>query len=181
MPTSKIRGKSKGTHYNPNGRVLVGKARIAKWGKRGKPIPGSTLRVKEHSKFMGTVMTPTLRREYMKKQAEGFKAQYIADVELKRSTIQEQEDKSAEEIAKEVDEFNEKQVTEAELDSLAERYSRFQINKENKQFKAWMKGESYYTYKGKTFPVITERFLKESQSIKDIVKVEGNNDEPSDK
>ena len=108
----------------------------------------------------------------MTTQKQAFIEKYIRDVETKREDILKQEDKNPEEIQKELEEFNNSQVTEKELDILGDRFSNFQVRKENKHFKAWLKGEKFFTYLGQKYPVLTERFLRQSKSIKDIVKVE---------
>jgi len=175
MPKSKLNGRTKykkPVHFNPFANVLVGKARTDKYGKRSKPIPGSTLRVNNVSPYMGSVVTPGNRRKYEKAQWESFAQRYVADIVTKREVIEAQEDKTDEEIEIEVNDFNREQITDDQLVRLSERFARYQSNKEQKHYKAWFSGKSTFTYKGQAFPVLTERWLEEHKSIKDIVKVE---------
>lgn len=172
MPKSKIRRRSRSSHYNENAGILVGKSRIERYGKKSRPVPGSKLRVKKLSPYMGSMITAENRREYEKKQAEAFKERYIADVIAKRENIEKQEDKTPEEIAAEVEKFNNEQISEEQLEAMSKRFARYQSNKEKKQFSAWLAGRVTFTYKGQSFPVLTEAFLKQTKSIKDIVKVD---------
>lgn len=146
MPKQKIRKTyKKGLHYNPNAGILQGKARKARW-------PGSKDSVpKRRSPFMGNELTAANRREFEKKQAELYKQNYYKNTK------------------------KEEQKPEGVVDAMAKGYARYQTNKENKHFRAWKAGKSVFTYMGTTFPVLTEQFLKETRSIKEIIKE--NNDE----
>lgn len=180
MPKSKNRGRTVIAHYNPNSGVLHGKLKQARYGKKAAPVPGTRYRIERRSEYMGSRILPEQRLEYMKKQEEVFKDKYLKDIIKKRSDIESQEDKTEEEIRLEIDKFNKEQITERELELLAKRFARFQHNKEQKHFKSWLKGESTYVYHEQTFPVLTERFLKQTQSIKDIVKVESDGKDTKD-
>lgn len=172
MPRSRIRRKSKSNHYNINAGIVVkGSLKRELHGKRSRPVPGSKLRINKLSGFMGSIITAANRAEYEAKQAEGFKERYVNDVVKKREEIRKQEGKEEDEIQAEVNVYNAEQISEEELERLAKRFARYQTNKERKHYKAWLAGRSSYVYKGSTFPVLTEAFLKNSKSIKEIVKV----------
>lgn len=173
MPKSKYRGGAKVAHYN----TVSGMShshKIAKYGKKAKPISGASHRIKKKSPYMGSIVTPENRNEYEAKQVEAFKERYVANVKRQREEISSQEDKSEDEIRSEIEHFNKEQFSEEELEAMAKRFARFQTNKEQKHYNTWLLGRSSFRYKGRTFPVITERFLKETKSIKDIVKVDEN-------
>lgn len=174
MPKQKIRGRYELNHYNKNAGQVYGKVKEDLYGKRAKPVSGSDWRVTHRSAFMGSFVTPENRNEYMQKQAAAFKENYTKDVELELQKIQENENLTEEEIAKKVEEFNRSRLSERAVELLSMRFARYQSNKEKKHYKAWLRGKEFFTYRGDTFPVITERFLKNSKSIKDIVKVEDN-------
>lgn len=106
----------------------------------------SNTEVKKRSAFIGSEITAKNRREFEKKQAELYKQNYYKNTE------------------------KDKQEPEEVVDAMARGYARYQTNKENKHFKAWKAGKESYTYKGTTFPVLTEEFLKKTRSAKDIIK-----------
>jgi hypothetical protein len=160
------------THYREGSDVLYGSNAKEAHGKRGRPIPGSSLRVSKASKFMGNIITAENRREYESRYADGFRETYLRDVVKKRSVIEAQEGKDDEVIQQEVFEFNEKQISEEELTALSKRAARYSTNKEAKHYKAWKKGAKSYMFKGSSFPVITERFLKDNKSITEILEVD---------
>lgn len=170
MSRSKRRGRNKLNHYG-NANVLTTSQRKDLYGKKSRPVPGGVIRTRRLSKYMGSLITPGNRREYEAKQAEMFIERYVADVEKKRLEIEKQENKNSEEIRVEVDRFNEKQVDEASLRSLANRFARYQSYKEMAHFKAWKSGKEFYIYKNKPFKVITEAFLKKSTSVTEIETV----------
>lgn len=174
MPKSKIRGRSKLAHYSTIKGVLSQKQKQLRYGKKAKPVPGATHRIQKKSPYMGSIVTSENRNEYEIKQAEAFKERYVADVKRQREEISNQEDKTEDEIRFEIEQFNKEQISEEELESMAKRFARFQTNKEQKHYKTWLSGGSFFRYKGRTFPVITEKFLKQTKSIKDIVKVDEN-------
>jgi len=171
MPKSKIRSRYQKSHYNKNAGVLVGRSKQARWGKKAKPVPGSSHRITKMSPYMGTRLTPENLGEYKKQQSEAFKDKFLADVVRKREEIENQEDKSEEEIAKEINEYNSQQPSERGLELLSQRFAKFQAGKEKKHYEAWLKGKSSFTYKSKNFPVLTQRFLEQTQSIKEIIPV----------
>jgi hypothetical protein len=172
MPRSRGRGKYGQTHYNPYATIISPKQRQAKFGKRGKPIKGTTHRITTQSPYMGSVITPENRNQYERDQANAFVERYVANIEKERNDIKNQDDKSEDEINMEVAEFNSKQTSERELMMTAVRFARFQSTKEKKHYAAWLKGKSHFKFKERTFPVLTERFLRQSKSIKEIIKVE---------
>jgi len=174
MTKSKIRSKFKTpTHFNPYGTVLTPAQRKATYGSFSVPIKGSKPKSKP-SPYMGSTITASNRRLYESAQADYFKDRYISETVEKREKIKNQEDKTPEQIELEVDVFNSAQISEQELNEMAARFGRYQANKENKHYKAWLKGKSSFVYKGQAFPVLTEKFLNYSKSIKDIIKVEEN-------
>lgn len=118
---------------------------------------------------MGSRVLPEQRIEYLEKQAEFFKTKHVEQIVNKRSEIQSQKDKSEDEIRAEIEKFNKQQVSEKELHFMALRFARFQYHKEKKHFEAWLRGDSVYVYHGQRFPVLTERFLKQTQSAKDFI------------
>lgn len=173
MPKSKYRGGGKIAHYN-SVKSISHSQKVARYGKKARPVPGASHRIEKKSPYMGSIVTPENRKEYEVKQAEAFKERYVADIIRQRSEISSQEDKTEDEIRLEIDKFNKEQISETELDEMAKRFARFQTNKEQKHYKTWLSGRSFFRYKGRTFPVITEKFLKQTKSIKDIVKVNEN-------
>lgn len=171
MPKSKSRGRGTVSHYIGGRSISLNKkARISLYGRKSRPVPGSSLRVKNNrSKYLGSVITAATRNAYEVKQAKGFKDNYTRDVIKKRSEIEQQTGKTEEEILEEVSAFNAEQISEEELDAMSKRFARFQSNKENKHYKAWLAGKQTFFYKGKSFPVLTESFMKKSKSIKEII------------
>lgn len=169
MPKSKIRKRYKTfTQYNPFSKFIVGdKQRQSMFGVKPRPVPGVNLRGKELSPYMGSRVTAENRTEYLTAQVNGFKEQYTAKVVAEREKIL-SSDKTKDEIDSLIEEFNAKQISEARLHELALKFSLFQANKEVKHYKAWLKGASYFKYAGQVFPVLTQRFLENSQSIKEI-------------
>lgn len=128
-------------------------------------------KVKSRSKYMGSIINPKNRNEYLNAQRESFKERYVNDVVNRRQEILDQEDKSDEEIANEVEEFNNNQISEEDLEVLAENFAKYQSLKELKHLKAYIKGKQFFTFRGVRFPVLTEKFLEDTQSIKEIIKV----------
>jgi hypothetical protein len=174
MTKSKIRSKFKTpTHYNPYATILTPAQRKATYGNLSVPIKGSKPK-SAPSPYMGSRVNAVNRKSYETAQVEYFKERYTQDVVKKRENIEAQKDKTQDQIDLEVDIFNKAQISEEELDSMAFRFGKYQVNKENKHYKAWLKGKSSFVYKGQTFPVLTEKFLNNSKSIKDIIKVEEN-------
>lgn len=163
MPASKIRSAPISAHYNPNSGVITGrKNRKKRYGHLPKPES------KPISKYIGSRITPETRAAYEELQARYFRERFIADVVAKREKIQNQEGKTPEDIQVEVQKFNSEQMNERELEELSWRFARNQTNKEQKHYRAWERGDSFYTYKGNRFPVMTEEFINKTKEIKEI-------------
>lgn len=163
MPASKIRSAPTFAHYNPNSGVIVGrKNRKMRYGTQPKPEP------KPVSKYVGSNITPEKRRAYEELQAKYFRERYVADVVAKREKIKNQEGKPPEEIEIEVQKFNSEQINERELEEMSWKFARNQTNKEQKHYRAWEKGHSFFMYKGNRFPVMTEEFINKTKEIKEI-------------
>ena len=173
MPKSKTRGNREfRPHYNPNEGVLFGSIKRKRHGKKPRPIPGSDHKIIRLSKYMGTRITPELRNDYKRKQAEAFISTHIRASEAAVEKINSDPDLSDEEKLVELNKYYEKQPDEEDLQALSERFAAFQCAKEEKHYKAWLAGKDKFYYKSQGFPVLTEKFLKESQSMKDILKIE---------
>lgn len=163
MPASKIRSAPISAHYNPNSGVITGrKNRKKRYGNLPKP------EAKQLSKYLGSRITPETRRAYEELQSRYFIERFTADVVAKREKIKNQEGKTIEEIEEEVRKFNSEQMNERELEELSWRFARNQTNKEQKHYKAWQRGDSFYIYKGNRFPVMTEEFINKTKEIKEI-------------
>lgn len=142
MPKQKIRARSKVCHYNLFSGIIQGESRKAKWpGFSNKPYD-----VKKISSYLGSRVMPETRNRFIEQQVEGYIQNYINRTK------------------------EEDRVEDNELQKMARGYARYQVNKENKHYKAWLANKVFYKYKGTTFPVLTEDFLKASSSIKDIIK-----------
>lgn len=178
MPKSRIRNRNHPPmHYNPFANIITPEQRKLKFGIKPRPVPGSTHRINRissRSPYMGSVINEENRRKYEQKEMELFKDRYISDIDKKRNDILTQKDKTEEEIDFEIKRFNSNQISEEELEYLAKRFARYQSNKEKKHYNAWLKGKHSFTYKKTTFPVLTEKFLKDTKSIKDIIKTDSN-------
>lgn len=170
MPKQKIRARRQWiTHYNEHANVVQGKARKMRYKGVETPDPKSPVKL---SPYLGSRITAATRNRYEEKQAEMFKQKYIRDVESKREQIKKQEDKTEDEIQAEINTFNSEQVSEQELEAMAKRFARYQTNKEQKHYKAWLQGKAWFKYKGQNFPVITERFVSEGKDVHEIIKEE---------
>lgn len=108
----------------------------------------------ERGKYLGNVVTPQNRRELMK----NLKQAYI-DQSNRRYAAEKEGD------------LDHEPPTEKELNYLAEAYAKFTVNKEQKHYKAYLEGKSFYKYRGQVFPVITEGFAKEARTAKQIIDI----------
>lgn len=97
------------------------------------------------SEFVGSVITPDKRWEFINAHKENF----IRNYKPKKG---------------------EEELTERELDILAEQSARKLVNRANKELKAYIKGNSFFKYKGVHAPVMTEEYLKNTNSLKEIIK-----------
>ena len=155
MTKQKIRRKRRrATHYNPDNAVQSEKHRKALWGdandsqvKDGKPF------VEVRSDYLGSVITAENRRTFMEKQKELYIQNYYNKTE------------------------EESQLPEETVSQMAEEYAVYQVNKENKHYKAWLKGKLSYSYKGTTFPVLTKSLIEKTSSVKEIVNVKHGDEE----
>lgn len=148
MPKQKIRSSSRRpTHYNVNAGVIQGEARKALQTARGVSKQGE-YKVKEMSKYLGSMITPENRFEFERNQKKLYKQNYLDKVE------------------------EEERGSEEQIERMASDYARYQSNKEIKHFKAWLMGKDVYSYRGTRFPVLTESLLKETSSVKEIVNIE---------
>lgn len=171
MPKSKIRNRHKTNHYNEYSGLVLGKRRQLLYGKRARPVPGSDWRIKKKSGFMGSMVTPENRHQYEENQAASFIEKYNFDQDKEKQKIEENDKLAEEQKEEKLKELEKSRVSGRALEMLAQRFGRYQRIKEQKHYKAWLRGEEYYSYKGSTFPVLTEKFLKDSKSIKDIVNI----------
>lgn len=106
--------------------------------------------------YMGDVVTAENRREYIQNQARLYREQ------LERTQTEE----------------NKK--TEDELNAESQGYGLFRARKEQKHFKAYLRGDSFYVYAGQTFPVMTGEFIREARTANqliDIHKIENKEEE----
>jgi hypothetical protein len=94
--------------------------------------------------YYGSVITPQTRRLFRETQARAYKENYL------RTTKEEE------------------QVTEDELEVMAQQYAKYQIIKEQKHYKAFLKGKDTYSYKGTRFPVMNDKFMKNTRDVKEI-------------
>jgi hypothetical protein len=97
--------------------------------------------------FAGNVITPANRREFIEKQAELYKEQYLRANKDKEK------------------------MSDAKLEQTALGYGRHMANKEVKHFKSFIKGELNYKYKGISFPVLTKESIKSARKAEDIVEI----------
>lgn len=177
MPKQKTRRRRNVAHYVEHPNVIQGKSA----GKRGYRPIGKPI-VKKHTAYFGSSITASNRRDYMSKQAEMFKERHIAEVIRKRDEIK-KKDISEDEMNVELDAFNKEQLTDEQLEMSSRRFAIFQVNKENKHYKAWLKNKAWYRYKGNRFPVISQEFLDKTETVKPIEKIEndtGNKDGSED-
>lgn len=100
------------------------------------------------SPYMGSRITPENRWEFEKKQAEFFIQNYLSRTK------------------------DEDKVEDGELLQMAQAFARYQRIREEKHYKAWLKNKAGFKYKGMFNPVITERFIQSSISVKDIIENE---------
>lgn len=107
-----------------------------------------------YSSYMGSKITAGSNREFMNQQRRMF---------IERHN-------------REILDGTQETISTEELDVLADRFAKYQRNKENKHFKAWKKGQRSFVYKGTKFPVMSEALLKNTSSYKEILKVEEEND-----
>lgn len=163
-------------HYNPfAGRMVGRKIRQGKWGK-GTPVVNVDGVKKEpvlSSPFLGSKISPKNRRAYMRSQIEYFIERHTADVISGREKIESQKDKTEDEISHEVALYNMSQPTEEEQLGMAERFARYQCNKENKHYRAWCAGKRHFIFQKEVFPVMTEEFVMKSKEAKEIKRVDG--------
>lgn len=162
-------------HYNPHAGKLIGrKARQARWGK-GKTYVRSRDGEKEpvlSSPFLGSKITPKNRNVYMRSQVEYYIERHTADVIRGRENIRKQKDKTEDEIEHEVAIYDMNQVNEEEQLGMAERFARYQANKEMKHYRAWCAGKRHFIFHGEAFPVMTEEFIMKSKEAQEIKRVD---------
>lgn len=127
--------------------------------------------VSRPSKYLGSIVTGKNRNEYRREQKIAFIENQLRIYEVGREKITSQTDKTEEEITQELQAYNADQMTEAEMDELSSAFAKFQCNKEQKHYAAWMKGKAWFRYRGMPYPVMTEEFLRKSQKMKDIIKI----------
>lgn len=96
--------------------------------------------------YVGSRITAENRRAFMEKQKERYREHY--EEQLEKGEIEEP-------------------WTEERLERVCEEYARVIVNRENKHYKAYLKGKKFYTYKGRRYPVATDIFLRHSQSLKE--------------
>lgn len=64
---------------------------------------------------------------------------------------------------------NPEEVHPENLRLMAEEYAKYQANKEMKHYNAFLSGRRFYAYRGVRFPVLTEAFMQQTVSAKDII------------
>ena len=161
-------------HYNPFAGKLVGKQmRQAKWG-LGKTYVKSRDGKRDivlSSPFLGSKINPKNRNVYMQSQLEYFIERHTADVIRGRESILAQKEKTDDELIHEVAIYNMNQVNEETQYEMAERFARYQANKEQKHFKSWCNGKKHFIFHGEVFPVMTEDFIMKSKEAQEIKRV----------
>lgn len=166
MPKSKFRNRNHPkTHYNPNS------------GKRLGSMPGPKFLGKKHedeSEYMGSVITGENRRSYIEGQKQLFKQRFNNEIDLKIQEIVEDDVLNQNEKDIRLGIIENDRISDEKLEEMSDRFARFQANKEVKHYNAYKKGKPFFIYMGRRFPVLTEKFIKDSKSIKDIIKVENN-------
>lgn len=184
MPKQKIRKKTKlNCHYNEFAGVIQGDFRR----KMTRPFGLKPIRVKNRKdialrkkrrlgrkmpSYMGSVITPENRWKFMVAQGEMFKQKHIAKVIADREAIENQEDKTPDEIDAEVREFNAEQVNEEQLHEMSLRFGRFQANKEKKHESAFLKGNKRFRFGKHLLPVMTDEFINQTRSFKQILNID---------
>lgn len=51
-------------------------------------------------------------------------------------------------------------------------YAKLEVSREQKHYKAWLKGKRVYKFKGQTYPVLTEQVEDQSTYLSDIMDLE---------
>jgi len=103
--------------------------------------------------FLGNIITAENRREFMNKHVEAYKENYLK-------------------IQKQEEEDDVPPPPEDVLHKMAVKYAKEMVAREKKQLKAFIKGKKSYTYKNQTYPVITDEFIRKTNSLKEILKLE---------
>ena len=70
-------------------------------------------------------------------------------------------------VEKNEKEGNPDNLSAEEIDVLAKGYAYFQVRREMKHLKAYLKGQTSYKYRGKYFPVISTETFKQQQQLKE--------------
>ena len=60
-------------------------------------------------------------------------------------------------------------LTEVEKKELSRVYALMEVNRQKKHYDAWLKGKTFYKYKGKIYPVLTENEFSKNKLF-DIIK-----------
>lgn len=166
MPNQKVRKQAINAHYSENTGLILGRRnRQLRFGKNQKS------EVKMFSNYLGSSITPQTRNTYEELQSEYFIERFKADLERRRNKILAQTDKTQEEIDLQISKMDADQLSESDLLEMSKRFARSQSNKETKHFKAWLKGDDFFVYKGNKFPVMTQAFIDKTKEIIEIEKV----------
>ena len=97
--------------------------------------------------YAGNVITPSNRRSFIEGQAELYKKQYLRANKDKES------------------------ISDIELEQIAYGYGKHMANKEVKHFKAFIKGDVNYKFKGTSFPVMTKESIKKAKTAEEIIEI----------
>lgn len=127
--------------------------------------------------FLGSVITSSNYREFVNQQASAFKERFIQNVVEQREKVKNQEDKTPEEIDIEVRAFNEDQPSHEQLEVSALRFGKFQARKEHKHLTAYTQGRARYAFGPHLHPVITQDFIDQTKSYKEVVNIDQTEEE----
>jgi hypothetical protein len=145
-------------------RDLKGKAR------RGTTIT-TKVEVQPKSKYMGSSLTVFNRREFGESKKEQYIQMHTEKYEARKKEILSLEGTEEEKQA-ELKVLDEQQLSPEQLEKRAVDFARYEVNKEQKHFKAYCKGQNFFRYQGMMHPVLTEEFLLKAKGLKEIHNLE---------
>ena len=107
-----------------------------------------------------------------KKKKEKAKKQFLGALITKKKKKNYSEQYQKDYIEKIKNEGNPDNLSDEEIQVLARGYAFFQVRREMKHLKAYLKGQTSYKYRGKYFPVLSTESFKQQEQLTNSIKEE---------
>lgn len=103
--------------------------------------------IRKKSKYLGSIITPENRLQYISEQKKAYISRYSPKE-------------------------GEEPLTDEELEDKAYKFAKHMAQKSQLELKAYLKGQTTFKHKGAILPVMTDDFIRNTHSLKEILKLD---------